>query len=193
MGTFFSKRRELWCLQKRMDLIEEKADLNGDGVVTKKELKEYAAGELQLKDSEILNLRCELSRLQQEITELKEKKHNRIIKAEREADKWKDAYNELYKRQEELINNIQDGKNKKDPNDMISNQAIEKFVDDMLADPNINIYLLPDSIEKPIYMNILKIMLSVLQKTFNHTNLDLIGHEFKIRMKPTNDNIKKNI
>lgn len=41
--------------------------------------------------------------------------------------------------------------------------------------------MLPDQIEKPLYINTLKILLNIVQRTFNNINLDIIGHKFKMQ------------
>ena len=66
----------------------------------------------------------------------------------------------------------------------ISTQSIDKFVDDLIADPNVNIYLIPDRVEKTMYTNTLKMFFSILQKTFNNISVDIIGHEFKMSVVP---------
>ena len=157
-------------IQDRLAYLEQAADTNRDGLVTRQELEQYTATQLNVKDQELCNLRQELS-------------------AAREKNvKMQQMYDEAHRRHEELLEQISKEKadkvHKKDPTSVVSNGAIERFVDELLKDPNINIYLLPDSIEKPIYVNTLKIVLSLLQKSLNHTNLDIIGHEIKMQMQP---------
>ena len=86
MGNTFSNNSrlgELNTLQSRIDKLELAADMDGDGLVTKKELKEYAAKELELKDSEILLLRTEKTRLEKQVADLKDK----ALQAQKHADK----------------------------------------------------------------------------------------------------------
>lgn len=66
----------------------------------------------------------------------------------------------------------------------ISNSNIESFVDDVLADPSVNISLLPDAIERPLYTNLIKIVLNVLQKTLAGIKLDLVNHELSLEINP---------
>lgn len=187
MGNTFSNNsesRDLNTLQSRIDKLELAADLDGDGLVTKKELKEYAAKELELKDSEILLLRTEKTRLEKQVADLKVKAYNAQQQADKELDRLQSAYDTLHMRHEQYLEMIAKDTTQ-DTASNISTKAIDRFVDELLADPNINIYMLPDTIEKPLYANTLKIMLSVVQKMFNNTNLDIIGHEFKMNMQPT--------
>ena len=170
-------------LQARMDKLEKAADLDGDGIVTKKELKEYSAKEIQLRDSEILMLRAEKTRLEQELIHLRDEMNRTRVAVEKETSKWIKAYDTLHASHEAYLEKEKEDHDQKPQT--ISNKAVERFVDELLADPNINIYMLPDTIERPLYVNTLKILLNIIQKMFNHTNLDLIGHEVKMQMHPT--------
>lgn len=147
-----------------------------------------------------------LEQLETQITEIKDQltrerslfKSNEVVSDLREqlhaekakSAKWEAAYAKLHQRHEDYLESIA---KKADvaPTSVISNGAISRFVDELLADPNINIYYMPDSIEKALYTNILKIVLSLVQKSLNHTNLDIIGHEFKMSMRPTEETMKQ--
>lgn len=186
MGNIFSgnSRRhgvDYNDLQARIHKLEELADLNKDGLVTKEELQKYTAQELEMKDSEILMLRAEKERLEKDLIDQRALTLLKLKKARKETTTWKKAYNSLYKRQQ---NYQQLQTNDVPATGEISNQAIERFVNELLEDPNINIDLIPDAIERPLYANTLKVILSIVQKMFNNTNLDLIGHEVKIHMQP---------
>jgi hypothetical protein len=143
----------------------EAADINRDGYVTKAELQEYLAnGE----HTQIEELRQEKLRLQKRF------------------DRLQTAYDELHARQDALLS---DRRVSVEPLDAstapaISNEAIESFVDELIADPEINIYVLPDGIERQMYVNTLKILLNILQRTLNTTEMSLIGHRFKIGLAP---------
>jgi len=167
-------------LQERIHRLEEAADLNNDGLVTKEELQVYTANQLELKDSEIMVLRTEKARLMNDLAELARVKDKLVDTARAEAVKWKDAHDRL---QRVLAQDLREASAERDT--VISNQAIERFVEELLNDPNINIRVLPDGIERPLYANFLKITLSILQKLFNNSNIDLIGHEFKVQVQPT--------
>lgn len=175
MGSLFSNNYQI--LQDRLSRLESAADLNKDGFVTKKELDEYISRQLADKDAELSSLRIDKMRLQEKL----DQERKNVIK-------WKQAYDDLHKRHEDylqMLANKENDASASPASQHISNQAIGRFVDELLEDPNINIYMLPDSIEKPLYVNFLKIFLSLLQKILHNTNLDLIGHEFKVNMRPT--------
>lgn len=58
-----------------------------------------------------------------------------------------------------------------------SRKAIEEFVDQLLKDEDINIGLLPDSIEKKIYSNVLKLIVSILDKLLDSCEIRLLNHK----------------
>jgi len=138
---------------------------NEIGYNTRLQAIEKQLNELQQRTNENIHLQYELKR-----------------QTER-ADKWAKAYSDLHKKHEKILNLQSQTKNKEiQKQGAISNEAIDKFVDEILADPNINIYCMPDTIEKPLYTNFLKILIGLIQKSFEHTRLDIIGHEFKVQL-----------
>jgi hypothetical protein len=64
---------------------------------------------------------------------------------------------------------------------VISRVRVEKFVDELLSDPDVNIALVPDSIEKPLYVNAVLIMLHLLQHTLEKSQVVLLDHVIKAR------------
>lgn len=177
MGTMFS----FLGFQRRLKRLEEMADVNGDGIVTRRELEEYTVAKLNEKESEIEMLRARNVYLTEKIIRMKSKHKE-------EVSKWKRAYETSYLNTQKLIDeraSTRDINSTTPVNSTISSQSIDKFVDELIADPNINIYLIPDTVEKTIYSNTLKMVFSLLQKTFNNVSVDIIGHEFKLKMQPT--------
>lgn len=119
---------------------------------------------------------------------LKNKYSKKLTDVEIERDKWKNAYEALYTQHTNLLESIVDAEKSGDkPNanaSAISDKAVAIFVDQMLADPNINIRLLPDSIERPLYINIVKFNLALLQKTLANVSAEVIGHSVQLSMRP---------
>ena len=96
------------------------------------------------------------------------------------------AYDDLFEKHSRLLeqiarNNIMDV-NKQSS---ISGDAIQKFVDELLADPNVNIYGFPDKIESALYRNTIRMILGAMEKLFNNVSVDFIGHKITIVMEPT--------
>ena len=66
----------------------------------------------------------------------------------------------------------------------IDSVAVDSFIDKLLSDPNTNVYLIPDSVERLVYTNVLKLILHSLQKTLDSTHLDFLGHEIRLTLVP---------
>nr|QBK85677.1 MAG: hypothetical protein LCMAC101_02720 [Marseillevirus LCMAC101] len=96
------------------------------------------------------------------------------------------AYDDLFEKHSQLLeqiarNNIMDVNKRSN----ISGEAIQKFVDELLADPNVNIYGFPDKIESALYRNTIRMILGAMEKLFNNVSIDFIGHKITVVMEPT--------
>jgi len=58
-----------------------------------------------------------------------------------------------------------------------SKEAIEQFVQQLLKDEDINIGLLPDCIEQKIYTNVIKLIVSILDKLLASCQVSLLNHK----------------
>lgn len=61
----------------------------------------------------------------------------------------------------------------------LSQEKIEKFVDNMLKNPDINIKHFPDVIERKIYINIFRLILSMLDEFLDNTKIEIMGHKIE--------------
>lgn len=68
--------------------------------------------------------------------------------------------------------------------DQINTDAIAKFVDDLLKDDNINLTLVPDSIEKRVYMRLFVMVLSGIKEGLEEVHLDIMGHRITLHIEP---------
>ena len=93
---------------------------------------------------------------------------------------WKERYDELYAKHSLLLQQrpLQAVTSK------ISDAAVDGFVKELLADPNINIYALPDALEGALYRNILKTILHAMAHATDATGVILLGHKIKIVIEP---------
>jgi hypothetical protein len=57
----------------------------------------------------------------------------------------------------------------------ISSEAIERFIDELLTDPETNTIML-DSLERVFYRKIIKIVMKTLEKTINSTKIEIFNH-----------------
>jgi len=144
---------------KRLKKLERFADANGDGKVTRDEMESYMAMQLKLREDELIRLRHELDRVREE-------------------------YDTLSKTHDDTLTKIHEGRTDEIQSSAVSDRAIDKFVDDIIADPNTNIYGFPDKLERAMYRKSAKMTLVGLEKVFENIALEVIGHRIRISMQP---------
>ena len=66
----------------------------------------------------------------------------------------------------------------------ISDEAVDQFVTNLLQDPAVNIYGLPDRLEGAVYRNILKILLHSFVHASDTASLELLGHRVRLVVEP---------
>lgn len=69
--------------------------------------------------------------------------------------------------------------------------AIEAYVHTLLQDTNINIALLPDCIEKKLYGNTIKILVSLLYKLLKGFRVSLFNHTISLVIYPNLNKIEE--
>ena len=71
-------------------------------------------------------------------------------------------------------------------NNEVSVDNINKFIDELLNDKNVNIKYIPDQAEREIYKNIFLLMMNVLNHTIKNSKIEFMGHEIVLSLKPKN-------
>lgn len=69
--------------------------------------------------------------------------------------------------------------------------AIEKLVDELLKDNEMNIAWLPDSIEKSLYVTVLFLIFTVIEVVASSIEVTLIGHALKLSFGPNGEGFQK--
>lgn len=68
-----------------------------------------------------------------------------------------------------------------------SRKSIEEFVNQLLKDEDINIGLLPDCIEKKIYLNVFTLLVNLLDKLLSTSEIRLLNHKITFDIKIDQD------
>ncbi len=68
--------------------------------------------------------------------------------------------------------------------DSISSEQIEKFVNELLNNKDVNINYLPDVAEKEIYKNLLIYILNIAKEVIKSAKIEAVGHEITFIIKP---------
>ena len=64
----------------------------------------------------------------------------------------------------------------------IDDEKIKKLVKKILDNKDINIGLLPDSIESKLYENIIRLLLSLIKETLDTTKIEFLGHGLQLQL-----------
>ena len=62
----------------------------------------------------------------------------------------------------------------------ISSEQIETFVDEMMQNKSINFSMIPDYIEKKLYVNVFSIVLNILDSLLDSISIQIMGHKISI-------------
>jgi Ca2+-binding EF-hand superfamily protein len=149
-------------LQEKIQDIEQKADVDHDGVVTKEEMRTYMLSQLESRENELIDMKNELIRERTENDQIKEKYE--LLKA---------------KYLEKHPSSIKVSK--------VDKKIVKRYVDDLLADPETNWKMVPDIIEKPMRVEEYEAMLKLLEKIFCSLTIDIAGHRVQGVISPISE------
>lgn len=71
----------------------------------------------------------------------------------------------------------------------ISMEAIEQYVEGMIADSDVNITYLPDFVERQLYKNILKMVLGLLDNILSNSHITIFNHEINFELVPLKNDV----
>jgi hypothetical protein len=66
----------------------------------------------------------------------------------------------------------------------INDKVLELVADRLLANPTINSSLVPDAVERQIYINCLKVVFRLLEILSNSFRVTICGHDFRLALEP---------
>jgi len=166
MGGLISKKKTLdesieasyrEDLEERLKRLEENADLNNDGIVTRQEMETYMATQLKMREDELIKLRQENEALKEALSKADQRYESLLEKATRG--------DEVQKSQ-------------------VSNAALERQIQLWLNDPRTNFSFIPDRAEMFAYKKMLNSLLGGMEKLFENFSLEFMGHRIMITMRP---------
>ncbi len=123
--------------------------------ITRADMENYMNAHLQVRNEELVRLQKELIRVQS-------------------------SYDHLNQSHQELLNKNVVIAKPANLTSHISEVAIDKFVQGLIDDPNVNIHGVPDFIELAMYKRTAVTMLSGLEKILDNVSFELIGHSIKL-------------
>ena len=191
MGSLFSKSNSsderYEQLRLELDNLFARLDTNNDNVVTQDELvgwtEQHKRDLDELKDQK-QTLEQELKSIQESFRENLATKELRIQQLESELSMERLLKDNLEKQNRSLIKMMDEdddlGFHSPIAQSVISSTLISEYVDEILKNENINIDYLPDSVEKAIYKNVLRLILHLIDEVGEKTTLDLFGHKLRV-------------
>ena len=221
MGNFFAKPsnsnsvsiNELQELRERLTNVE-KLDRDGDGIVSKEELdlwmKEQREDIEEFKrkieekteakyqqimmenERELNDARQEIKEMKKQVKTLKSINNKLEHKLHDEGESISDVHISGIDDDNVSVGGNLTVQQKKDLTE-ISRKRINKFVERILDDENINIKYLPDFVEKQIYRNVFNILINLLDNLFDKTTVRFMGHKLTFDLQPLLDEDLQNI
>ena len=138
-------------------LLASAIDKNSDGKITKDELELYVTGKLGESNKEI--------------------------------EKWKQAYENLRDEYENLLDQIgnNNNNNKIVIDNGISTKGLKDYIEKEIMKSDANIKLIPDPLERKVYLTMYKTIMKSIEKLCNTTTIDLIGHQISFSIRPLSE------
>lgn len=156
----------------QLNQLNKKNDINMMILNRKLHEKEERINELNQQVTKLLILNHDLMNtnreLQNELTDIKQNKQKELESKELKHDI-------LLRTAEEFMDN----------NNVLSENSMKKIdeiIDSFLMNENINLQLVPDTIERKIYRNVFIVAFGLLDELISNSSIKFLGHEIVMKM-----------
>lgn len=167
------------------DKVYEYMDANKDGIVTHNEFSKWKIGYKKSMNKIITKLQKEntqkINKIQENFNQTIEAKDAEIKELKNKLKYINHQNDELENNNSQLLKGITDNDNR-NIQSIISKTKIAEYVDEILKNDTLNLERVPDWIEKPIYKNVLLIVLHIIDKISKEATVELFGHKMRIVM-----------
>ena len=168
------------------DKVYEQIDANRDGVLTHDEFSEWSDEYGKNITKMIDNLKEEnelrVKKLEKNYDQTIEAKDTEIKELKNKIKFIKEQNEKLENNNCQLLQGIENPVDNFEIQSVISRTKISKFVDELLRTDTLNLDKIPDWIEKPIYKNVIVIVMHIIDKMAKETSIDLFGHKMRLIM-----------
>lgn len=179
MGNILSQGNQINDLYQRLEKMEH-IDKNNDGIISRKEFEQW-------KNNELMDIKKNIK------NDVKNQYKNKIDELQNQLESAKSINNELSNalhKKNELIErlgeNIDDDEDVQKLVDLLSQEKINQFVEELLEDEETNIKYLPDFVERQIYRNVFRLSIRLVNKMMNSMTFELVNHKLHVAMVPNN-------
>lgn len=188
MGKDQSKllKQDIETLKDRLEDI----DRNKDGVVTKEEFSKWK------KNQQIVMNTTLDEQYKQHQKEMLEYQNNlkTLEENNKELVKQVDTLKKINKMLEHQKMTVNVGNNNmihtRAAVNMISEEKINEFVEELIQDESINVSYMPDYVERQLYRNIFNILINVINRTTETMSVNFLGHKLTMHIENDNDIVK---
>ncbi len=164
-------------MQNEINDLRAQLDKNNDNIVTKDELAEYFN---QLTDKIDTNNNNKIDQ-----DEIRDYIDQQLKNQTDETDKWKQAYENLHDKYEILLDNIIRDTPTENNESHISSKALQEYIQtEIIEDAEANLRLVPDKLERKIYLTVYKTIMKSVEGIFNTTSVDVLNHRVTFNIQP---------
>jgi hypothetical protein len=115
--------------------------------------------------------------------------YTQLKNSNEEIEKWKKSYELLQDRYDKLLDTVNSNSNtnpnleSRDIHSNISIQSLKDYIEkEIMEDPDTNLRLIPDPLERKIYLTVYKTIMKSLEKVCNTTSIDLLNHRLTFNL-----------
>ena len=163
-------------LEEQIKSLQLQIDQDRDNKVTKDELRLYFD---QITDQVDKNTDGVITH-----DELENYVNAQMDLSNKETEKWKNAYEKLHEKYDNLLDTLRLEETKVLDISQISTQALKDYVESEVIGTDANIKLIPDPLERRVYLTVYKTIMKSLEGLFNTTSVDIINHRISFAIQP---------
>lgn len=167
-------------LEIRLSQIPNEIDTDSNGIITKDELQQYIKDNFSIYDTTIQNLEIKLNDKDDIIRSLQQELNNKNNTIE----SLKDDLNIVENEKQHCEDNLIQVRNNKLDITQVSHSAIKKYVRESLKSNSNNKHI-PDFLEGPMEETIINILLHILAQACDQADITIFNHKLGLSLLPS--------
>lgn len=163
-------------LEDQIRSLQNQIDQDRDDKVTKEELRKYFN---ELTDKIDSNNDGVITQ-----NELENYVNQQLELSKSETEQWKEAYQKLNEEYENLLDRMREDQTKELEISLVSPQALKDYIESEVINTDANMRLIPDPLERRVYLTVYKTIMKSLEGLFNTTSVDVLNHRISFAIQP---------